>query len=100
MAIDSTNCGHDCSNCNENCAERDPSSFLVDLNEFSRVGKVIAVGRKAKDLADAANGEWYATVDEALPEIREAFAPGTALLVKASHSMHFERITEALTKDK
>ena len=43
MAIDSTNCGHDCSNCNENCAERDPSSFLVDLNEFSKVGKVIAV---------------------------------------------------------
>ena len=62
------------------------------------IGRVIAVGRKAKDLADAANGEWYATVDEALPAIRAAFAPGTAMLVKASHSMHFERITEELTK--
>ena len=62
------------------------------------IGKVIAVGRKAKDLADAANGEWYATVDEALPAIKAAFAPDTAMLVKASHSMHFEKITEELTK--
>lgn len=38
-----TNCDHDCSNCGENCADRDPSSFLVDLNEFSSVKKVIAV---------------------------------------------------------
>ena len=62
------------------------------------IGKVIAVGAKAKDLADAADGDWYATVDEALPAIRAAFAPDTALLVKASHSMHFEKITEELTK--
>jgi len=62
------------------------------------IGRVIAVGRKAKDLADAANGDWYATVDEALPAIKAAFAPDTAMLVKASHSMHFEKITEELTK--
>lgn len=62
------------------------------------IGKVIAVGRKAKDLADAANGDWYATVDEALPAIKAAFAPDTTMLVKASHSMHFEKITEELTK--
>ena len=43
MATDSTNCNHDCSSCGENCADRDPASFLVDLNEYSRVGKVIAV---------------------------------------------------------
>ncbi len=43
MATNSSNCNHDCSSCSENCADRDPKSFLVDLNEFSRVGKVIAV---------------------------------------------------------
>ena len=63
------------------------------------IGKVIAVGRKAKDIAEAADGDWYATVDEALPAIKSAFAPDTAMLVKASHSMHFEKITEELTKD-
>ena len=38
-----TDCNHDCSNCQENCAERDPASFLEKLNEFSKVNKVIAV---------------------------------------------------------
>lgn len=61
---------------------------------------VIAIGVKAKDLADAASesARWFASVDEALPAIREAFAPDTAMLVKASHAMHFERIVEELTK--
>ena len=60
------------------------------------VGRVIAVGNKAKDIAAASGGDWFATVDEALPAVRAAFAPHTALLVKASHSMHFERIAEEL----
>ncbi len=36
-------CTHDCSSCSENCAERDPKSFLEPLHELSRVRKVIAV---------------------------------------------------------
>ena len=75
-------------------AHREMGALAKELG----IGKVIAVGRKAKDLADAANGDWYATVDEALSAIRAAFAPDTAMLVKASHSMHFEKITEELTK--
>ncbi len=62
------------------------------------IGTVIAVGERARELADAAGGRWFATTDEAMDAIRAAFAPGTAMLVKASHSMHFERITEELTK--
>ncbi len=62
------------------------------------IGGVIAVGTRAKDIAAASGGRWFATVDEALPSVREVFAPDTALLVKASHSMHFERIAEALTE--
>ena len=38
------------------------------------------------------------TVDEALPAIKSAFAPDTAMLVKASHSMHLEKIVEELLK--
>ena len=75
-------------------AHREMGALAKELG----IGKVIAVGRKAKDLADAANDDWYATVDEALSAIRAAFAPDTAMLVKASHSMHFEKITEELTK--
>ena len=63
------------------------------------VGTVIAVGARARNIADAAGGAWFASVDEALPAIRAAFAPNTAMLVKASHSMHFERITAFLTND-
>lgn len=62
------------------------------------IGRVIAVGESARGIADAAGGDWFATVDEALPTVRAAFAPHTALLVKASHSMHFDRFTEELTK--
>lgn len=66
------------------------------LAAMLRIGRVIAVGEKARGIADASGGEWYATVDEALPAVLAAFAPNTAMLVKASHSMRFDRIADAL----
>ena len=39
----SEECTHDCSTCTQNCAERDPASFLKPLNAASKVGKVIGV---------------------------------------------------------
>jgi len=62
---------------------------------------VIAIGERAKDLAASAgdDAQWFATVEEAMDAVRAAFAPDTAMLVKASHSMHFERISEELTKE-
>lgn len=65
------------------------------------IGSVIAVGAKAKGIAEGAGNiaKWFADIDAALPTVREAFKPNTALLVKASHSMHFERITQELTKE-
>ncbi len=39
----SENCNHDCSSCGENCASRDPKSFLKSPHKLSRIGKVIAV---------------------------------------------------------
>lgn len=37
-------CNNNCSSCGENCSERkSPQSFLAECNEFSKIGKVIAV---------------------------------------------------------
>ena len=36
-------CTNDCSNCSENCDSRDPKSFLEKENQYSHIGKVIAV---------------------------------------------------------
>ena len=61
---------------------------------------VIAIGQKAKDIANA-NGvkaKWFADVQTATDTIKEEFTAGSAMLVKASHSMHFETIVEELTK--
>ena len=58
---------------------------------------VIAIGEKARDIASTApNARWYASVDDAMPVIRAAFTEGTAVLVKASHAMHFENIVKEL----
>ena len=43
MSEASENCTHDCSTCSENCADRDPKSFLAPENPKSHVKKVIAV---------------------------------------------------------
>lgn len=39
----SENCSHDCSSCSENCADRDPKSFLEKPHELSSIKKVIGV---------------------------------------------------------
>ncbi len=39
----SENCTHDCSSCGENCADRDPKSFLEPQNALSDIKKVYAV---------------------------------------------------------
>ena len=40
--------------------------------------------------------QWYAAAEDALPAVRAAFGPDTALLVKASHAMHMETIVKEL----
>ena len=61
------------------------------------LGSVIAIGEKARDIASAApNARWFPSVEDALPAVRAAFIGGTAMLVKASHAMHFENIVKEL----
>ena len=59
----------------------------------------VAVGEKMHALTETdPQAQWFATVEEAMPAIRRLFTPGTAVLVKASHAMHFERIVKELEK--
>ena len=66
----SEQCNHDCSSCSSDCAERDPKSFLEELNPYSSVKKVIGVvsgkGGVGKSLvtsllAEAVNKAGYKT---------------------------------------
>ena len=62
-----------------------------------QLDSVIAIGEKARDIASAApNAQWFPSVEDALPAVRAAFTGGTAMLVKASHAMHFENIVKEL----
>lgn len=59
----------------------------------------VAVGEKMHALTETdPQAQWFATVEEAMPAIRQLFTPGTAVLVKASHAMHFESIVKELEK--
>ena len=89
-----------------------PMSQLVDVaKELDRISKELEKARKnleentypAYSLAEAKaiqeadpDALWFPTVTEALPAIRAAFTAGTAVLVKASHAMHFTDIVKDL----
>ena len=67
------------------------------LTDELHLDSVIAIGEKARDIASAApNAQWFPSVEDALPAVRAAFTGGTAMLVKASHAMHFENIVKEL----
>ncbi len=64
---------------------------------------VAAIGAKAVKIADGAamsGGEvlHFDTCEAALPTLKEQLQPGTAMLIKASHAMHFETIVKELRK--
>ena len=60
--------------------------------------QVIAIGEKARLMAQGAGNIalHFDTVEQAMPAVREALTPGTAMLVKASHAMHFTDIVKDL----
>jgi UDP-N-acetylmuramoyl-tripeptide--D-alanyl-D-alanine ligase len=65
---------------------------------------VVAIGEKAAKIADGASqsgGEvvHFATIEEAIPTLKEQLCPGCAMLVKASHAMRFDRLVEQLRGD-
>ena len=63
------------------------------------IDTVIAIGTRAKYFTEGnPSAQWFESVDQAMDAVRAAFTAETAMLVKASHSMHFEKIVEELTK--
>ena len=83
---------------NEHLYHREMGVFAAEAG----IDLLIAVGELGRDIADAAreNGcaktHWYETLEELLPQVKGMIAPGDTVLIKASHSMHFERILHAL----
>ena len=72
---------------------------IGELTAELGIDTVIAIGDKAKYMTEMnTKAYWFATVEESMDAVRRQFTAGTAALVKASHSMAFERITEELEK--
>ena len=72
---------------------------IGELTKKLGIDAVIAIGGRAKYFTEGnSSAQWFASVQDALPAVRAAFSPGSAMLVKASHSMHLERLIEELTK--
>lgn len=60
------------------------------------VDLVLAAGPLAKELALGAQGEWFDGVEQLKSALPALINEGDTVLVKASHSMHFEQIVEFL----
>ena len=65
---------------------------------------VVAIGEKAAKIADGtaqSGGEvlHFATKEEAIGTLKAELRPNTAMLVKASHAMHFGALVEALQRE-
>ena len=72
---------------------------IGELTKELGIDTVIAIGARAKYFTEGnPSAQWFGSVDEAMDAVRTAFTAETAMLVKASHSMHFEKIVEELTK--
>ena len=57
---------------------------------------VLAVGELSKELAKGANGKWFADIEQIKEALPSLIKDGDTVLVKASHSMQFEKIVEFL----
>ncbi|MDO5124115.1 MAG: UDP-N-acetylmuramoyl-tripeptide--D-alanyl-D-alanine ligase [Eubacteriales bacterium] len=81
---------------NELPLHREVGRFAVE----KRLDLIIAVGDLALEIYKEArpyiDSEWFKTVEEAKLELHEMLTIGDTVLVKASHSMHFEEIVDYL----
>ncbi len=57
---------------------------------------VLAVGELSKELAKGADGKWFADIEQIKEALPSLIKDGDTVLVKASHSMQFEKIVEFL----
>ena len=67
----------------------------------NKVGLLIAIGELSRNIYSGAvnsggNALWFTTKEEFLEKADEILCDGDAILIKASHSMEFTKIVEAL----
>lgn len=79
---------------NENTLHFDTGKYIKDKG----IDVVVAVGTLCRHLFDGTdkNGYYFETVDECVENIASIVNDGDTVLVKASHSMHFDKIVEEL----
>lgn len=62
------------------------------------IDRVISIGPLAKELAKGAGDVWFESIEAATEELPNIIRENDTVLVKASHSMQFEKIVEFLKK--
>ena len=74
-------------------------SLHYDTGAYAKeigIDRVISAGPLAKELAKGAGDIWFGSIEELENELPSLLKDGDTVLVKASHSMHFEKIVEFL----
>lgn len=79
---------------NENQLHFDTGKYIIEKG----IDEVVAVGTLCKHLFDGADskGYYFETVEKCCEHISNIIKKGDTVLVKASHSMHFENIVDVL----
>ena len=77
---------------NELALHYDTGTYAKELG----IDRVISIGPLAKELARGAADVWFESIEALAPELTAILRKGDTVLVKASHSMHFEKIVEIL----
>lgn len=76
---------------------KDELKLHREVGEYAaKCDLVLAVGPLAKELAKGADCAYFETKEELISSLGELIKDGDIVLVKASHSMEFEKITAAL----
>ena len=76
-------------------AHRDVGALAREL----KLDAVVAVGEKMRALRETdPSALWFPDTASALPALPDLFVGNTAVMVKASHAMHFESIVKELEK--
>ena len=77
---------------NELALHYDTGAYAKEIG----IDRILSVGPLAKELARGAEDLWFESIDALLHELPDLLKDGDTVLVKASHSMHFENIVENL----
>ncbi len=78
---------------------KDERELHFDTGKYAKskgIDLIIGVGPLALELAKGAQGLWFETISDLEADINSLIKNKDTVLVKASHSMHFEKIVESL----